>query len=57
MHAPRTPTDENSVVQELIKYKGHQVAPAELEALLVTHPKILDAAVIGAPGEGTEVPR
>jgi len=43
--------------KELIKYKGNQVAPAELEALLLSHPKILDAAVIGVPGEGTEVPR
>ncbi|KAF9869759.1 AMP-binding enzyme [Colletotrichum karsti] len=42
---------------ELIKYKGLQVAPAELEALLVTHPKIQDAAVIGVDGEGTELPR
>ncbi|KAK1585008.1 AMP-binding enzyme [Colletotrichum navitas] len=43
--------------KELIKYKGIQVAPAELEALLVTHPKIQDAAVIGVDGEGTELPR
>lgn len=43
--------------QELIKYKGIQVAPAELEALLLTHPKILDAAVIGVQTEATEVPR
>ncbi|KAI1815459.1 acetyl-CoA synthetase-like protein [Poronia punctata] len=43
--------------KELIKYKGNQVAPAELEAILLSHPKILDAAVIGVPGEGTEVPR
>ncbi|KAK4189445.1 putative 4-coumarate--CoA ligase [Podospora australis] len=43
--------------KELIKYKGMQVAPAELEALLISHPKILDAAVIGVEGEGTEVPR
>jgi 4-coumarate--CoA ligase len=43
--------------QELIKYKGTQVAPAELEALLLSHPKILDAAVIGVSGEGTELPR
>ncbi|TGJ81063.1 hypothetical protein E0Z10_g7704 [Xylaria hypoxylon] len=43
--------------KELIKYKGIQVAPAELEAVLLSHPKILDAAVIGVPGEGTEVPR
>ncbi|KAI0202348.1 hypothetical protein F4808DRAFT_449741 [Astrocystis sublimbata] len=43
--------------KELIKYKGNQVAPAELEAVLLSHPQILDAAVIGVPGEGTEVPR
>ncbi|KUJ14714.1 acetyl-CoA synthetase-like protein [Mollisia scopiformis] len=43
--------------KELIKYKGFQVAPAELEALLVTHPKILDAAVIGVDIPGTEAPR
>ncbi|KAI0165632.1 acetyl-CoA synthetase-like protein [Xylariaceae sp. FL1272] len=43
--------------KELIKYKGTQVAPAELEAVLLSHPKILDVAVIGVPGEGTEVPR
>jgi acyl-CoA synthetase (AMP-forming)/AMP-acid ligase II len=38
-------------LKELIKYKGYQVAPAELEALLVTHPSIADAAVIGVPDE------
>jgi len=43
--------------QELIKYKGNQVAPAELEALLVSHSKILDAAVIGVDLNDTEVPR
>jgi 4-coumarate--CoA ligase len=43
--------------QELIKYKGLQVAPAELEALLISHPDIADAAVIGVEAEGTEVPR
>ncbi|MDN3023342.1 4-coumarate--CoA ligase family protein [Streptomyces sp. S.PB5] len=44
-------------VKELIKYKGFQVAPAELEALLLTHPGIADAAVIGAYNEdGNEVP-
>lgn len=46
-----------NVCQELIKYKGLQVAPAELEALLVSHPQILDAAVIGVEAEDTEVPR
>ena len=34
-------------VKELIKYKGSQVAPAELEGLLVSHPSVVDAAVIG----------
>ncbi|WP_030438358.1 AMP-binding protein [Actinoplanes subtropicus] len=36
-------------LKELIKYKGYQVAPAELEALLLSHPEVLDAAVIGVP--------
>lgn len=44
-------------VKELIKYKGYQVAPAELEALLLTHPGIADAAVIGArDADGNEIP-
>ncbi|KAK3989355.1 putative acyl-coenzyme A synthetase [Cladorrhinum sp. PSN332] len=43
--------------KELIKYKGNQVAPAELEALLISHPRILDAAVIGIERNHTEVPR
>ncbi|OAL49911.1 4-coumarate-CoA ligase-like protein [Pyrenochaeta sp. DS3sAY3a] len=45
--------------KELIKYKGLQVAPAELEALLLSHDDILDAAVIGVDADnGTnEVPR
>ena len=34
-------------MKELIKYKGFQVAPAELEGLLLTHPDIADCAVIG----------
>jgi acyl-CoA synthetase (AMP-forming)/AMP-acid ligase II len=33
-------------LKELIKYKGMQVAPAELEALLLTHPAVADAAVV-----------
>ena len=37
-------------LKELIKVNGHQVAPAELEALLATHPLIADAAVVGRPG-------
>lgn len=36
-------------LKELIKYKGYQVPPAELEALLLTHPDISDAAVIPFP--------
>jgi acyl-CoA synthetase (AMP-forming)/AMP-acid ligase II len=38
-------------LKELIKYKGYQVAPAELEALLISHPDVADAAVIGVPDE------
>jgi 4-coumarate--CoA ligase len=34
-------------LKEIIKYKGLQVAPAEIEALLITHPSIADAAVVG----------
>ncbi|KAH8271443.1 hypothetical protein KR018_010792 [Drosophila ironensis] len=38
-------------IKELIKYKGFQVPPAEIEALLLSHDKIKDAAVIGKPDE------
>ncbi|TKA76907.1 hypothetical protein B0A49_02742 [Cryomyces minteri] len=46
-------------VKELIKYKGFQVPPAELEGLLSSHPKINDCAVIGIynKDQATEVPR
>lgn len=46
-------------VKELIKYKGFQVPPAELEGLLVSHPSIEDVAVVGIydKGQATEVPR
>ncbi len=45
-------------VKELIKYKGLQIAPAELEALLLTHPCIADAAVIPiADEEAGQVPK
>jgi acyl-CoA synthetase (AMP-forming)/AMP-acid ligase II len=45
-------------IKELIKYKGYQVAPAELEALLLTHPDIADVAVIGVvDAEGEEIPK
>ena len=44
-------------LKELIKYKGFQVPPAELEALLVAHPKVADVAVIGIPDdEAGEIP-
>jgi acyl-CoA synthetase (AMP-forming)/AMP-acid ligase II len=44
-------------LKELIKYKGFQVPPAELEALLLTHPQIADAAVIGLPDDDAgEIP-
>jgi acyl-CoA synthetase (AMP-forming)/AMP-acid ligase II len=36
-------------LKELIKYKGYQVPPAELEGVLLMHPKIKDAGVIGIP--------
>ena len=45
-------------VKELIKYKGFQVAPAELEAILLSHPCVADAAVIPLPDEEAgEIPK
>ena len=45
-------------LKELIKYKGFQVAPAELEAVLLTHPAVADAAVVPSPDEEAgEVPK
>jgi acyl-CoA synthetase (AMP-forming)/AMP-acid ligase II len=45
-------------LKELIKVKGFQVAPAELEAILRAHPAVADAAVIGVPDERAgEVPK
>ncbi|KAJ5678551.1 uncharacterized protein N7477_004184 [Penicillium maclennaniae] len=45
--------------KELIKVRGFQVAPPEVEAVLLSHPYIVDAAVIGItiPGSDTEFPR
>lgn len=45
--------------KELIKVRGFQVAPAEIEGLLLDHPKIIDAAVVGihSPNRGSELPR
>ncbi|WYZ45917.1 hypothetical protein EsH8_IX_000142 [Colletotrichum jinshuiense] len=45
-------------IKELIKVKGHQVAPAELEACLLGHPNVVDCAVIPVPDERAgEVPK
>jgi len=56
--------DENECVyivdrlKELIKYKGFQVAPAELEEVLLEHPQVVDAAVIGVKDkEAGELPK
>eukprot|EP00111_Clytia_hemisphaerica_P021780 TCONS_00064045-protein len=55
--------DENNLfvidrLKELIKYKGFQVAPAELEDLLISHENIVDSCVIGVPCERAgEIPR
>jgi len=45
-------------LKELIKYKAFQVAPAELEALLLTHPSVADVAIVPVPDEEAgELPR
>jgi acyl-CoA synthetase (AMP-forming)/AMP-acid ligase II len=45
-------------LKELIKYKGYQVPPAELEAVLLTHAAIIDSAVIGViDDDGEEIPK
>ncbi|KAJ2610663.1 4-coumarate--CoA ligase [Coemansia sp. RSA 1285] len=46
-------------IKELIKYKGLQIAPAELESLLMDHPRVADAAVVGVNDKkrDSEVPR
>ena len=45
-------------LKEIIKYNGHQVAPAALEAVLLTHPAVADAAVIGCPdAQAGEIPK
>ena len=46
-------------LKELIKYKGYQVPPAELESVLLTHPSIADVGVIGVTDteSGEEIPK
>lgn len=44
-------------IKELIKVKGNQVAPAELEGILLDHPAVTDAAVVGVAIDGEEYPR
>jgi acyl-CoA synthetase (AMP-forming)/AMP-acid ligase II len=45
-------------VKDLIKYKGFQVAPAELEGVLLEHEGVADAAVVGVPDdEAGEIPK
>jgi|SRR5258706_7976913 len=45
-------------IKEMIKFKGFGIAPAELEAVLLEHPEVREAAVIGWPdAEGGEIPR
>jgi acyl-CoA synthetase (AMP-forming)/AMP-acid ligase II len=43
--------------KELIKVRSFQVAPPELETVLLSHPSIIDAAVIGVVKDGNECPR
>jgi acyl-CoA synthetase (AMP-forming)/AMP-acid ligase II len=45
-------------LKEMIKHRGIQIAPAELEAVLLSHPGVADAAVVGSPDEEAgEVPK
>ena len=43
-------------VKDVFKYHGYQVSPAELEAVLLTHPQVADAAVAGVERDGQDVP-
>ena len=60
-HFPDAPAIFSIVdrLKELIKYKGFQVPPADLEALLLSHPKVDDVGVIGITSveKATELPR
>lgn len=56
-YRPGTPFHIVDRLKELIKVKGNQVAPAELEAVLLERPDIADAAVVGVTIGGEELPR
>ena len=44
--------------QELIKYKGNQVSPVELESVILQHPAVIDVGVVGVRlSDGNELPR
>jgi long-chain acyl-CoA synthetase len=44
--------------KEMIKYRGYQIAPAELEAILMEHPAVRDCAVVGRPDKASgEIPK
>lgn len=48
----------NYLGKELIKYKGNQVSPTELESVVFAHPGVADVGVIGVPtSDGNELPR
>jgi len=48
----------DQILNRLIKYNSFQIAPAELEDLLMTHPDIADVCVTGVPDEAAgEIPR
>lgn len=45
-------------MKELIKYKGFQISPVEIEQIILAHPNVMDAAVAPVPNESAgELPR
>lgn len=36
-------------MKEMLKYRGHQISPAEIENVLLKHPDVIDAAVVSIP--------
>jgi len=41
-------------IKELIKYRGYQISPGEVEGVLMSHPAVMEAAVIGVPHAGDD---